>query len=153
MESDHILIRDLKLETLIGVYAWEKTLPQTVLLDLDIGMVSGKVFESGLLEDALDYSQVVKRLRALAEKHDHLLLERFAEAVAQIVLEEFQAPWVRVRVRKPALFPGVKEIGVEITRGQGSEVRNQGSEKRLTRRRETAKKKGVIASEAKQSSQ
>ncbi|MDR0247732.1 MAG: dihydroneopterin aldolase [Burkholderiales bacterium] len=116
MENDHILIRDLKLETLIGVYAWEKKLPQTVLLDLDIGMASKKVFESGLLEDTLDYSQVVKRLQALAEKHDHLLLERFAEAVAQVVLEEFQTPWVRVQARKPALLPGVREIGVEILR-------------------------------------
>ncbi|MDR2172817.1 MAG: dihydroneopterin aldolase [Burkholderiales bacterium] len=125
MESDHILIRDLKLETLIGVHAWEKKLPQTVLLDLDIGMVSEKAFESGLLKDALDYSQVVKRLRTLAEKHDYPLLERFAEAVAQIVLKEFQAPWVRVRTRKPALLPGVREIGVEIVRRQGSGIRNQ----------------------------
>jgi dihydroneopterin aldolase len=129
MENDHILIRDLKLETLIGVYAWEKKLPQTVLLDLDIGMVSGKAFESGLLEDALDYSQVVKRLRTLAEKHDYLLLERFAEAVAQIVLKEFQAPWVRVRARKPALLPGVREIGVEIVRG----IRDQKKAKRKER--------------------
>ncbi|MCL2306882.1 MAG: dihydroneopterin aldolase, partial [Proteobacteria bacterium] len=130
MENDHILIRDLKLETLIGVYAWEKALPQTVLLDLDIGMVSGKAFGSGLLEDALDYSQVVKRLQTLAEKHDYPLLERFAEAVAQIVLQEFQAPWVRVRARKPALLPGVREIGVEIVRGQRSEVRGQMSDVR-----------------------
>ncbi|MDR0247916.1 MAG: dihydroneopterin aldolase [Burkholderiales bacterium] len=116
MENDHILIRDLKLETLIGVYAWEKKLPQTVLLDLDIGMISKKVFESGLLENTLDYSQVVKRLQVLAEKHDHVLLECFAEAVAQIVLKEFQAPWVRVRTRKLALLPGVREIGIEIVR-------------------------------------
>ena len=115
-QSDHILIRDLKLETLIGVYAWEKKLPQTVLLDLDIGMASAKVFESGLLEDALDYSQIVARLQTLAKSHDYPLLERFAEAVAQIVLNEFQAPWVRVRARKLALLPGVKEIGVEIER-------------------------------------
>jgi dihydroneopterin aldolase len=118
MENDRILIRELKLETLIGVYAWEKKLPQTVLLDLDIGIASEKVFESGLLEDALDYSQVVKRLQTLAEKHDCLLLERFTEAVAQIVLKEFHAPWVRVRARKLALLPGVKEIGVEIVRGE-----------------------------------
>ncbi|MDR2017033.1 MAG: dihydroneopterin aldolase [Burkholderiales bacterium] len=118
MENDHILIRELKLETLIGVYPWEKKLPQTVLLDLDIGIGSAKVFESGLLEDALDYSQVVKRLKMLAEKHDCLLLERFTEAVAQIVLKEFHAPWVRVQARKLALLPGVKEIGVEIVRGK-----------------------------------
>jgi len=115
--SDHILVRDLKLETLIGVYAWEKKLPQTVLLDMDIGIASKKVFESDMLENALDYSQIVARLQTLAKKHDYLLLERFAEAVAQMVLNEFQAPWVRVRVRKPALLAGVKEIGVEITRG------------------------------------
>lgn len=117
MKNGHILIRDLKLETLIGVYAWEKKLPQTVLLDLDIGIASEKVFESGALEDALDYSQVVKRLQTLAEQHDYPLLERFTEAVAQIVLKEFYAPWVRVRARKQALLPGVREIGIEIARG------------------------------------
>ncbi len=75
-----------------------------------------KPFTSGRFEDALDYAAVVARIKAYALAHEHPLLERFAEGIAEIVRGEFAAPWVRVRVAKLGALPGVKEIGVEIVR-------------------------------------
>ena len=69
--------------------------------------------------DALDYAAVVLRLRAFAADNPHPLLERFAEALAQIVLAEFGAPWVKLRVAKLAALPGVRELGVAIERRSG----------------------------------
>lgn len=89
---------------------------QTVRLDLDIGAPSETPFTSGRFEDALDYAAVVARIKAYALAHEHPLLERFAEGIAEIVRGEFAAPWVRVRVAKLGALPGVKEIGVEIVR-------------------------------------
>ena len=111
-----IFIHDMRVTTRIGVYAWEAHVDQTVRLDIDIGAPSPRPFESGRIEDALDYAAVVGRIRAYAEAHEHPLLERFAEGIATLVRGEFGAPWVRVRVAKLGALPGVKEIGVEIVR-------------------------------------
>jgi dihydroneopterin aldolase len=113
-----IFIHDLRLQTRIGVYEWEQHLAQTLRLDLEIGPPSDAAFRSDDLADALDYSAVVKRLSALAADHPHKLMERFAQAVADIVLAEFAAPWVKVRVAKLAPIAGVKELGVAIERRQ-----------------------------------
>ena len=113
---NRIFINDLRLETRIGVYDWERQLPQTIRLDLDITLPSDKPFTSGKLEDALDYAAIVARIKAFAKDNPHPLLERFSEAVAHIVLAEFGARGIRLRVAKLAPLPGVKEIGVEIER-------------------------------------
>lgn len=111
-----IFINDLRVETRIGVYDWEQHLPQTLRLDVELGMPSDEVFRTGDFADALDYSAVVKRLCAFAADHPHKLMERFAQAIADIVLGEFNAPWVKVRVAKLAPIAGVKELGVVIER-------------------------------------
>jgi dihydroneopterin aldolase len=111
-----IFIHDLRVSTRIGVYDWERKLPQTVQLDVELALPSDRVFSSGDFADALDYAAIVKRLQALAADHPHQLLERFAQAVADIVVGEFAAPWVKVRVAKLAPIAGVRELGVEIER-------------------------------------
>jgi dihydroneopterin aldolase len=111
-----IFIHELKVETRVGVYEWERVLPQTVRLDLDLEAPSDKPFQSGEFADALDYAAVVARLVAFARDNPHPLLERFAEAIAQLVLTEFGVPFVRVRVAKLAPLPGVKELGILIER-------------------------------------
>ncbi|HKP66834.1 MAG TPA: dihydroneopterin aldolase [Casimicrobiaceae bacterium] len=114
-----IFIHDLRLDTKVGVYDWERQLPQTVRIDVDIGLPSTRPFETGELADAIDYAAVVARIRAFGARHDHALLERFAEALASIVLDEFGAQSVKLRVAKLGALPGVREIGVAIERDAG----------------------------------
>lgn len=111
-----IFIHDLRLQSKLGIYAWESQLAQTIRLDLQIGLPSERPFESGQLGDTVDYAAVVERLRVFAVEHDHPLLERFSEAIASIVIGEFGAPWVKVRVAKLGALPGVREVGIEIER-------------------------------------
>ena len=113
-----IFIHDLRVETRIGIYEWEKHVAQTVRLDIDLGLASDDVFRTGDFADALDYAAVVKRLQAFAADHPHHLLERYAQAIADLLMNEFGAPWVKVRVAKLAAIPGVKELGVVIERGR-----------------------------------
>ena len=114
-----IFIHDLRIETNVGVYAWERQLPQTVRVDLDIGLPSSRPFETGELADAIDSAAVVARIRAFALTNTHALLERFAEAIATLVLDEFGAQSVKLRVAKLGALPGVREIGVAIEREAG----------------------------------
>jgi dihydroneopterin aldolase len=111
-----IFIHDLRVETRIGIYDWEQRLAQTIRLDIELGLPSDKVFASGNFTDALDYAAVVKRLQNFAADHPHQLLERFAQAIADILLGEFGAPWAKVRVAKLAPIAGVKELGIAIER-------------------------------------
>jgi 7,8-dihydroneopterin aldolase/epimerase/oxygenase len=114
---NRIFINDLRIETRIGVYAWEQHLAQPLLVNLEFELPSAKAFGSDRFEDALDYTAVVKRLQVLAAEHKHKLMERFAEAIADILCGEFAAPWASVRVAKLAPLAGVKQIGVAIERG------------------------------------
>ena len=111
-----IFIHDLRVSTRIGVYDWERELSQTVRLDVEFALPATAAFASDDFADAIDYAAVVARLKALAADHPHRLLERFAQAVADVVLGEFAAPWVRVRVATLAPIAGVTELGVQIER-------------------------------------
>ena len=74
------------------------------------------MFRSGDFADALDYAAVVRRLQAFAADHPHKLMERFAQAIADLLIGEFGTPWVKVRVAKLAPIAGVKELGIAIER-------------------------------------
>ena len=115
-----IFVHELRVDTRIGVYAWEQHLAQSLLIDLELALPSIKAFASDDFADALDYAAVVKRVQAFAADHSHKLLERFAEALAELLRTEFGSPWVRVSVAKLAPVPGVKRLGVVIERGQRS---------------------------------
>jgi 7,8-dihydroneopterin aldolase/epimerase/oxygenase len=115
-----IFIRDLRVETRIGVYEWEQHLSQPLLLNVEFELPSVKPFTSDNFEDAVDYSAVVQRLQTLAADHPHKLLERFAEAIVEILCGEFGAQWTKVSVAKLAPIVGVKQLGVAIERGKRS---------------------------------
>jgi dihydroneopterin aldolase len=106
----------LRVETKIGVYEWERHLPQTIRIDVDFALPSARPFATGDFADAVDYAAVVERIKALAANNPHPLVERFAESVAQLILVEFGAPSVKVRIAKLAPLPGVRELGVMIER-------------------------------------
>ena len=94
-----IFIHDLRVETRIGVYEWERQLPQTVRLDIELGLPSDDVFRTGDFADALDYAAVVKRLQAFAADHPHQLLERYAQAIADLLMESSARPGSRCASR------------------------------------------------------
>lgn len=111
-----IFIHDLRVETRIGVYEWEKHLAQTLRIDLELGLPQTDAFRSDDFADAVDYAEVVAALRRFALDHGHRLLERFAQGIADLVLGDARVEWVRVRVAKLGALPDVREIGVSIER-------------------------------------
>jgi 7,8-dihydroneopterin aldolase/epimerase/oxygenase len=113
---DTIFISDLRLEVLVGIYDWERKVPQKIQLDIEIGLPARKSGELDLA-DTIDYASVVSRIEAsLADRHVGLL-ENLAEQIAQMILREFKSPWVRVSVAKLAALKNAKRLGVTIERG------------------------------------
>ena len=113
---DTIFIQDFRLEMLIGVYEWERRVPQTVQLDLEIGLPP-RTKRSDKIGDTIDYSKVVSRIEASIAENRFLLVEALAEHLAHIVMSEFGAPWIRASVTKLGALKGVKRLGVTIERG------------------------------------
>ena len=112
-----IFIHDLRVETRIGIYDWERETKQTVSIDLEMGCDNIKAAASEDIADALDYKSVAKRLISFVEDSKFLLVETLAERIAAIVLEEFSVPWLRLRLGKPGAVTGSKDVGVIIERG------------------------------------
>jgi dihydroneopterin aldolase len=113
---DSILMRDLRVEVLIGIHKREQHMPQTVSLDLEIGLPGDAVFASDRVADTIDYEQVVLRIQALAASGHFRLVETLADRIARLLLEEFAAPWVRVSAAKIGVLPNAKFVGVSIER-------------------------------------
>ena len=116
---DIIFISDFRIEMLIGVYEWERRVPQTVQFDIEVGLPS-RDRRTDRIGDTIDYSKIVSRVEESLSENRFLLVEALAEHVAQLILTEFRAPWVRTSVTKLAALKGVKRLGVTIERGSRS---------------------------------
>jgi dihydroneopterin aldolase len=114
---DIVFLRDLKIETIIGIFDWEREIKQTVTLDLEMAADVAKAANTDSIEDTLDYKAVAKRLIDFVGHSEYQLVETLAERVADIVLNEFHVPWVRVRVNKPGAVRYAGDVGVVIERG------------------------------------
>ena len=115
---DIVFIRELRADTVIGVYDWEREVRQTVLLDLEMASDNKLAASSDAISDALDYAAVSSRLLEFIEGSQFQLIETMAEQVAAIVLEEFKVPWLRLRLCKPGAVAQAKDVGVLIERGE-----------------------------------
>lgn len=116
-DRDAVLIRDLKLPTVIGVHPWERQAPQTLLLDLELGTDATRGAARDAIADALDYEAVARRLLALGAASSFQLLESFAEAAVAMLRAEFGARRVILTVRKPGALRDAREVAVRVERG------------------------------------
>jgi len=117
---DTVFINDLRIETIIGIYDWERKVRQTISLDLEMGTDIRRAAETDSIEDTLNYKAVAKRLIAFVEAGEYQLVETLAEKIAAIVLNEFTVPWLKLTVHKPGAVRGSRDVGVIIERGQRS---------------------------------
>jgi 7,8-dihydroneopterin aldolase/epimerase/oxygenase len=115
---DIIYLQEVKVETRLGVPEWERMLPQTIILDIELAMPHSRSCVTDAIEDTIDYGRIVTRIRETLSEKSYQLVEALAEHVCQLILSEFGTPWVKVIVGKPGILPGVKRLGVAIERGQ-----------------------------------
>lgn len=114
---DIIYLNDLRIDTVIGIYDWERRITQTVSFDLEMATDIRKAASSDSIEDTLDYKAVAKRLIGFVSESKFQLVETLAEQVASIILNEFHVPWVRVRLNKKGAVRYAGDVGIIIERG------------------------------------
>lgn len=117
--ADTIFLSDMRVETVIGIWEWERKIRQTVSIDLEMGADIRRAAETDSIDDTLNYKAVAKRVQQFVSEAEFQLVETLAEKVAGIILVEFDVPWVTVRINKPGAIRGARDVGVMITRTKG----------------------------------
>ncbi len=114
---DIIFLNELKIDTVIGIWEWERKIRQTVVVDLEMSADIRKAAKTDSVEDTLNYKQVAKRIQQFVGDSSFQLVETLAEKIAGIIRDEFGVEWVRVSVNKPGAIRGSRDVGVRIERG------------------------------------
>ena len=118
---DIVFIEALEIECVIGIYDWERTITQKVVLDIEMAVDNRVPAASDDIADTLDYKAVSKRLIAYVGASSFGLVESLAERCAAIIREEFGVAWVRLKLSKPGAVTGSRAVGVVIERGRRPE--------------------------------
>ena len=117
---DLVYIKNLRIETIIGIYDWEREVKQVVSMDLEMASDIKMAAQTDNIGYALNYKSISKRIIKFVQEQKFKLIESMAEEVAQIVLVEFSVPWVRLRISKPGALRGSEDAGIIIERGSRS---------------------------------
>jgi dihydroneopterin aldolase len=115
---DKIVISDIKLNTIIGVYDWEKQTPQNLHLDIALSTDAKKVAATDNLEHALDYVAILKHIFDYVENNHFQLIETLAENLANEVLQHFSTEWVQITLHKPGALLQAKNVAITIERSK-----------------------------------
>ncbi|BDX05284.1 dihydroneopterin aldolase [Planctobacterium marinum] len=113
---DKIIINGLLIDTIIGVYDWEREKSQRVILNLVLKTDLNLPMQSDNVADTIDYAAIVQRIEKLAEQHRPELLERFAELIFADLFSLFPLTEIQLQILKPDILQQVDTIGIEITR-------------------------------------
>ena len=113
---DKIFIEDLQIDTVIGIYDWERQIRQVISLDIEMGRDISRAAATDAIEDTLNYKEVAKRLIAYVQNSRFELIESLVERIAEIILYEFDIARVKVKLSKPGAVRYSRNVGVEIVR-------------------------------------
>ena len=113
---DIVFIKELCIETIIGIYDWERKIKQVVCIDLELGTEISKASDSDNIQDTIDYKAVAKTVQSFIQISEFLLIEALAEETIKLIFAEFNISYVKGRFSKPGAVTGSKEVGVIIER-------------------------------------
>jgi len=114
--TDSIFLRGLECQCIVGFIDWERQVPQTVVIDLELPCDCAHAARSDAVGDTIDYKSVAKRVLAYVGASQFQLLETLAQRLAELLLEEFALAWIRLRINKPGAIRHSRDVGVAIER-------------------------------------
>ncbi|PIJ49500.1 dihydroneopterin aldolase [Erwinia sp. OLTSP20] len=114
---DIVFIEQLEVISTIGVYDWEQAIRQKLVFDVEMAWDNRPAAQSDDVTDCLSYADVAEFIIGHVSGGRFALVERVAEELAQGLINEFNTPWVRIRVSKPSAVAQARAVGVVIERG------------------------------------
>ena len=114
---DIIFLGGLEIETIIGIYDWERVTRQTVILDIEMAFDIQKAAQTDDIQYTLDYKTVSHRIISFVEASQFLLVEKLISEIADIIRNEFNVPWVKITLNKKGAIRGASDVGIVIERG------------------------------------
>jgi 7,8-dihydroneopterin aldolase/epimerase/oxygenase len=115
---DMVRIKGLKVETIVGVHDWERKLPRTVVIDLELATDAARAAKSDQLKDAVDYHAVAQATSAFVAQARVQLVETLAQQLAEKLQQQFGVAWLRLELHKPGAVAGAQDVSVVIERGK-----------------------------------
>jgi len=125
---DIIFLGGLTTECIIGIWDWERRVKQKIVLDIEMASDIRKAAASDHIDDTLDYKRVAKRLLQFVGDSQFQLVETLTERIAEIVVTEFDVPWVRVRLNKQGAIRGSRDVGILVERRREDYDRTQAAQ-------------------------
>jgi dihydroneopterin aldolase len=114
---DIIFLGDLEIDTVIGIFDWEREIKQTLVFDIEMGFDIRPAAASDDIADTLDYKAVTERVVEFVESSEFFLVEKLIEEVANLLMKEFSIPWLKIRLNKRGAISRAKDVGIIIERG------------------------------------
>lgn len=114
---DIIYLHGLKVDCIIGIWEWERRTTQTLTIHLDMAVDIQRAAASDAIQDTLDYKSVSRSVVSFVGASQFQLVETLTEKIAELILTEFQVPWVRVKLNKKGAIRGATDVGVILERG------------------------------------
>jgi dihydroneopterin aldolase len=114
--EDRIFLRGLTTECIIGFIDWERRVPQTVVIDLELPCDCAYAAQRDSVADTVDYKSVAKRVLGWVGSSQFQLVESLAHGLAMLLLAEFPLAWVRVSINKPGAIRHSRDVGVCVER-------------------------------------
>jgi len=114
--KDIIYIKDLRVQTIIGIFGWEREVRQEVSIDLEMTFDCKRASKTDSIEDTIDYKEISKGIIKFVEESEFQLQETLAEGIAALVKNEFKVNSLKLRVSKPGALRHAVDVGVIIHR-------------------------------------
>ncbi len=115
-QLDRIHIRDLLLRCVIGIYDWERENKQDVVINITLYADLSTACRTDRIEDTVDYKAIKKKVVDMVESSSCMLVERLAQQVADICLENPRVQKVKVLIDKTGALRFARSVGIEIVR-------------------------------------
>lgn len=115
---DIIFLGGLEIDTVIGIYDWERKIRQTIVLDIEMAFDIRKAAATDDIAHTLDYKAVSDRVVNFVEGSEFYLVETLIEEIAGVLLNEFPIPWTKITLNKRGAISKARDVGIIIERGQ-----------------------------------
>jgi dihydroneopterin aldolase len=114
--KDIIYIKDLRVQTIIGIFGWEREVRQEVSIDLEMVFDCKRAAKTDAIKDTIDYKKITKGIIKFVEESEFQLQETLAESIAALVKNEYKVNSLKLRISKPGALRHAEDVGVIIHR-------------------------------------